>query len=113
MKKRLLLELLKKEAITRKKKKVEIVGKKKKGGRRRGSVRSSIDGKFEFFFEFSYTLRGVETVTFFCCTFTIAGCTNRKLKIYHTHCGLYNPQFKKIYKFHCGLYNPQAFLKKF
>jgi len=51
---------------------------------------------------FFNTLRGVEPATFFL-HLTIAGCTTRKLKIFQTRCGLYNPQLKKICKIPCGL----------
>jgi len=35
----------------------------------------------------------------------ITGFTTRNVKIFETHCGLYNPQFKTISKKNCGLYN--------
>jgi len=43
----------------------------------------------------------------------ITSSTTRNVKNFETHCGLYNPQFKKISKMNCGLYNPQCVSKFF
>jgi len=48
-------------------------------------------------------IAGSTTRNKLCRTFTIAGSTTRNVKFFKTHCGLYNPQFKKISKLHCGL----------